>query len=98
MNTISITKQSTALSKVSADFTSLSEYITAGFQAVTACPNPLTYNTEYLAWLAKFGDYEPESTSFLKGKGVDIAGITDDLNGTTRLSPPTIGAHEAKGA
>ncbi|MFA6719285.1 MAG: hypothetical protein WCS15_09395 [Prevotella sp.] len=80
-----------------AKFTSLPVYDSVGVQDAGDCPNPATDETGFNAWVASFGDYEPETTSFLKGKGVDIAEITTDLNNKTRLSPPTIGACEAKG-
>jgi len=79
-----------------AKFTTLPIYDSVGVQDIEDCPNPATDETGFNTWVAAFGDYHPESTSYLKGLGVDVEGITTDLDGATRLSPPTVGAYEAK--
>jgi len=39
--------------------------------------------------------YQPDADSPLVGQGVDIVAVTDDYEGTARLSPPTMGAYVA---
>jgi len=37
------------------------------------------------------------NSSYVKGKGISISGITVDINGATRPNPPGIGAYESNG-
>ncbi len=41
-------------------------------------------------------DYHPKSTSPVKGQGISIASIIQDLDGNSRANPPSIGCYEVQ--
>ncbi len=68
------------------DYTTLSDWQTATSQDA----NSINNDPQFISNL----DYRPASTSPLIGAGLTIAGITNDILGDLRNTPPTIGAYE----
>jgi hypothetical protein len=69
-----------------ADVLTLADWQTATSQDA----NSISENPEFVSNL----DYRPQDISPLLDAGVSIAGITTDILGDTRGTPPTIGAYE----
>lgn len=67
-----------------------------GIQDIGECPNPITDNEGFAAYVASFGDWHPQPDSFLVGKGVYSSSYPTDLDGVARPNPPTLGAYEPR--
>ena len=77
-----------------ARFTSTGYYPAIGVQDLGNCPNPITDPEGYNAYVSSFGNWVPQSNTFLKGKGIKDEDIPNDLNGNPRPDSPTLGAYE----
>ena len=77
-----------------AKFINTGYYPACGVQDVSDCPSPIDDPTSYSNYIASFGDWRPQATSFLIGQGIYNSSVTTDINGVTRPDPPTMGAYE----
>jgi hypothetical protein len=78
-----------------ARFTSTGYYPAKGVQDFGDCPDPVSDEEGYNNYVNSFGNWKPNSNSFLKNKGIKLYYILTDIEGTERPETPTLGAYEA---
>jgi hypothetical protein len=77
-------------------FTSTGYYPAKGVQDLGDCPDPISDEEGYNAYISSFGNWKPQSNSFLVEKGVKLENVPTDIEGNERPDKPTLGAYESK--